>query len=138
METGPWFKVSSERLEKRGIDLAIPLRREAQMKITRVAFPESVRLTCNQISHIWSSGQPIYNDCILIVSFVLVIFMCIYFLKNCACITDFIVKTFFVMRCEISVIPLTLLHSKRPKLYGVLAVLSAIGLKYNNYSRHGC
>ena len=24
METGPWFKVSSERQDKRGIDFAIP------------------------------------------------------------------------------------------------------------------
>ena len=28
---------------------------------------------------------------------------------------------------------LTLLHSERPKLYGVLAVLSAIGLNFTDY-----
>ena len=29
--------------------------------------------------------------------------------------------------------PLTLLHSERPKLYGVLAILSAIGLSFRSY-----
>ena len=31
-------------------------------------------------------------------------------------------------------VSLTLLHSERPKLYGVLAILSAIGLKLNGHN----
>ena len=41
-ETGPRFKVSSERPVKRGIDLAIPAKREEKNKIGRRRF-ESTR-----------------------------------------------------------------------------------------------